>query len=207
MESIPEALHDAVAGAIRSAFGQDAASSFDPVLGGGSGALIRRLQADTWFPVVARYPEVVGTLLDNAVQSGRFAAGLLDAHKAGFERVCAAYTWDDAGRVSAHNDPNPRNWLFDGQRLWLVDWETAFSNEPAVDLAILTLDIAATPDLETALLEGWQDAPPDRHLHARVPVMRQLTRLYYAGLMLSSHQRAPAMEPVRDLAALDLVAR
>jgi Ser/Thr protein kinase RdoA (MazF antagonist) len=147
---------------------------------------------------------VVGTLLRNARDSGMFATGLLDAHFAGFERVCAAFPWDDAGRVSSHNDPNPRNWLFDGERLWLVDWETAFRNEPLVDVAILTHEIAPTPELETALLTGWRGAPPDDLLRARVAVLRQFTRLYYAGLMLSAHPRTAGSRPETSLDAPDV---
>jgi hypothetical protein len=169
-----------------------------------AGALIRRMQTETVFPIVARYPEVIGTLLGNARDSGMFAAGLLDSHFAGFERICAAYPWDDDARVASHNDPNPRNWLFDGQRLWLVDWETAFRNEPLVDVAILTHEIAPTPDLETALLIGWRGAPPDDALRARVAVMRQLTRLYYAGLMLSAHPREVGLPPETSLDAPDV---
>jgi hypothetical protein len=169
-----------------------------------AGALIRRMQTDTVFPVVARYPEVIGTLLQNARDSGMFATGLLDPHFSGFERICAAYPWNDDARVASHNDPNPRNLLFDGERLWLIDWETAFRNEPLVDVAIQTLELAPTPELETALLTGWRGAPPDDALRARVAVMRQLTRLYYAGLMLSAHPRAAGVPPDTSLDAPDI---
>jgi aminoglycoside phosphotransferase (APT) family kinase protein len=65
--------------------------------------------------------------------------------------------------VSSHNDPNPRNLLFDGIRLWLVDWELASRNDHLFDLAIATTEIADTPDLETALLTaafGRAPMPP-----------------------------------------------
>ena len=37
--------------------------------------------------------------------------------------------------VSSHNDVLPRNVLFDGKRLWLIDWENGNRNEPLADLA------------------------------------------------------------------------
>jgi hypothetical protein len=86
-----------------------------------------------------------------------------------------------------------------------VDWETAFRNEPLVDVAILTHEIAPTPVLETVLLTGWRGAPPDEQLHARVAVLRQLTRLYHAGLMLSAHPRAAGSRPETSLDAPDVV--
>ena len=71
--------------------------------------------------------------------SGLFAPGLLDRHQKGFERIREAYPWDAAALVSSHNDPNPANILFDGERLWLIDWETAYRNDPLVDVATLTM--------------------------------------------------------------------
>jgi thiamine kinase-like enzyme len=41
------------------------------------------------------------------------------------------------GWVSSHNDSIPSNILFDGDRLWLIDWESAYRNDPLVDVAIV----------------------------------------------------------------------
>jgi len=65
----------------------------------------------------------------------------LDPHLEGFETIRAAYPWDASALVSSHNDPNPRNILFDGQRLWLVDWELRFRNDPLTDIAILMQEL------------------------------------------------------------------
>ena len=51
---------------------------------------------------------------------------------------------DDAPRSSRrsviHADVLPENVIDDGSRLWLVDWEYAGAGEPAVDLAIMTMN-------------------------------------------------------------------
>jgi len=39
------------------------------------------------------------------------------------------YPRNDAELVASHNDVKPQNMVFDGDRLWLVDWEAAFLNE------------------------------------------------------------------------------
>jgi hypothetical protein len=39
--------------------------------------------------------------------------------------------------VSRHNDLNPNDILFDGARVWIVDWEGAFAADHYVDLAAL----------------------------------------------------------------------
>src|SRR6478735_2593233 len=42
-------------------------------------------------------------------------------------------------RVVSHNDVNPGNFLWDGARAWLVDWEVAGLGHPHYDLAALAL--------------------------------------------------------------------
>lgn len=34
--------------------------------------------------------------------------------------------WGEARSVSSHNDTLPANILFDGKRLWMIDWESAY---------------------------------------------------------------------------------
>lgn len=55
---------------------------------------------------------------------------------------------------------------------------------------------------EDALLEAWLGRPADGELRARLLLMRLLTRLYYAGLLLwIGHARAARAEPDADLVA------
>lgn len=147
------------------------------------GDLAGRLQATPTFPFLADYPDLIGRLL--AVVRGRFAHDLLQPHAEGFERIREAYPWDPTALVSGHNDPNASNIVFDGERLWLIDWETAYRNDPLVDVAILANNHAATPDLEATLLQAWLGRAPDRLLLARLALMRQLTNLYYAALIFT----------------------
>ncbi|HSH99618.1 MAG TPA: phosphotransferase [Reyranella sp.] len=155
------------------------------------GALAARLQATPVFPPVADYPAIVGGLLERLRGTGLFGS-LLDPHRDGFERLREAYPWDDSILVSSHNDPHPGNILFDGERLWLIDWETAYRNDPAVDLAIMTMYRAGTPELQESLLQSWGGRPSDPVLRARVLVMRQLAKLFYGcsnGLYLAATRR------------------
>src|SRR5262249_44061196 len=49
---------------------------------------------------------------------------------AAYEQVAAVYPTLEPDMVSSHNDLfKPDNILFDGQRVWLVDWEAAFLND------------------------------------------------------------------------------
>jgi Ser/Thr protein kinase RdoA (MazF antagonist) len=131
-----------------------------------------------------------------------FATGLLDPHAEGLARILEVYRWEPNARVSSHNDPNPQNVLFDGERLWLVDWETAYRNDPLVDVAVLAQNLAPTPETEDALLAAWLGHAPDRVLRARLILMRALVRFYYAGLVLGLAAAAPRAAPDTDLTPL-----
>jgi aminoglycoside phosphotransferase (APT) family kinase protein len=165
------------------------------------GALAARLQRAPAFPRVWDFPKVVERIFGFVRGSRLFAEGLLDPHAEAFARVRDAYRWDASALVSSHNDPNPQNILFDGERLWLVDWETAYLNDPLTDVAILVESFGQTPDLECALVETWLGGEADRVLRARLALMRQLARLYYAGLLLSIAASQPPATPEADLRA------
>lgn len=51
--------------------------------------------------------------------------------------MAKVYPRNDADLVASHNDLKPQNILFDGDRVWLVDWEAAFLNDRYVDLAVV----------------------------------------------------------------------
>jgi aminoglycoside phosphotransferase (APT) family kinase protein len=165
------------------------------------GALISRVQATPSFPIFGSYPEVIGSALVGLGKSSFFAPGQLDPQAEGLARIVAALSWDTSTLVSCHNDPNPRNILFDGERVWLVDWELAFRNEPLVDLAILSTELLQGPELEDVLLAAAFGCVPDGRLRARLGVIRLLTRLYYGCVVLDSLADALPIPPDIGLAA------
>jgi hypothetical protein len=167
------------------------------------GSLVRRLQDSTVFPAPEiTYLEVIGRMLEFIRRSRVFAAGLLDPHAEGLGRIRDAYPWDAVDLVSSHNDPNPRNVLFDGSRLWLVDWETAYRNDPLTDLAVVTHELAPTPELQEILLRSWLGREPDASTRARLVLVRQLTRLFFGCALLRHFAGDPSREPDPDLGAL-----
>lgn len=150
------------------------------------GTLIARIQTAPPFPALTGQDEdMIAALLRSLAASGLFAAGLLDPHRNALARIRAAMPWHEPHLVAAHNDPNPRNLLFDGTRLWLVDWELAARNDTLFDLAVATIEIADTPELEAALLAGSGHAPSPA-LHARLHIVRLLARLFYGCIALDA---------------------
>ena len=170
-------------------------------MAGELGGLLARLQATDGFPVLADYAAMLERMFGYVAASDMFAPGLLEPHGEGFQGLREAYPWDPAHLVSSHNDPNFRNLLFDGRRLWLVDWETAYRNEAMVDVAIQANELEAGPELADILLTAWSGRAPDARMRAQLMVMRQITRFYYAVLILCMQVPAPRERPDEDLTA------
>lgn len=156
----------------------------EPALVRSLGEMVARLQTTMPFPSVADdFGAVVELMLDVVRDGGLFAPGVLDGHAAGLARLRAEYP--PVAQVSAHNDINPRNVLFDGERLWLVDWELAFRNDPIADVANIANNFSDVPGVDTLVLEGWLGRPPDDETRERLAQMRDLHRLFYGCLLLS----------------------
>ena len=100
-------------------------------------------------------------------------------------RVAAAYPDGGTDMVSSHNDLfKSDNILFDGSRVWLVDWEAAFLNDRYADLAVVA-NMLVTNDAEEKLyLQEYFGQPPDEYQRARFFLMRQLARIFYSLVFL-----------------------
>jgi aminoglycoside phosphotransferase (APT) family kinase protein len=165
------------------------------------GAMLRKLQALPLFAPFMDYPDVVDRLWRHVGNTGLFADGVLDAASQRLADIRKAYAVEPENHVSSHNDVLPRNLLFDGERLWLIDWENAYRNDPLVDLATALDNFAPSPQLEDVLLAASLGRAPDRRLRERLALVRSLTRLFYAGVLFSASACAPRTRPDTDLAA------
>ena len=103
-----------------------------------------------------------------------------------YGQVAAAYRRRDADMVSSHNDLfKPDNMLFDGERLWLVDWEAAFLNDRYADLAVVANLVVTNDEEESAFLREYFGRDASEYERARLYVMRQLSHMFYAmGFLL-----------------------
>ncbi len=67
-------------------------------------------------------------------------------------RALAAREWP---LVPSHCDPLCENFLDDGRRMWLVDWEYSGMNDPMWDLGDLSVEAGFDMAQDEALLEGY----------------------------------------------------
>jgi aminoglycoside phosphotransferase (APT) family kinase protein len=65
----------------------------------------------------------------------------------------------ERGVVLSHNDVNPSNVVYDGERLLLLDWDTAGANDPFYDLAAISVFFRMDEPTCQRLLAAHDDAP------------------------------------------------
>jgi thiamine kinase-like enzyme len=73
--------------------------------------------------------------------------------------------------VLGHNDLLAANFIDDGNRLWLVDWEYAGFNSPLFDLGGLASNSEFAPDQAEQVLSLYFDKPVDDALRRRATAM------------------------------------
>ena len=96
-------------------------------------------------------------------------------------QVAAVYSRHDSDMVSSHNDLfKPENVLFDGHRVWLVDWEAAFLNDRYADLAVVANLVVTNDAEEQVYLQEYFGQPPDEYQLARFFLMQQVAHIFYA---------------------------
>ena len=168
------------------------------------GELVQQVQAGPAFPPLIDYLELMERRLAGLAASGRFMAGALDRHGERLAAIRLARQEDPPSLAPSHNDPNRGNILFDGQRLWLIDWESAYRNDPFVDVAIVLDSLASGPAFEAGLLEAWLGRAPDATDRRRLELARSLARLYMACFLLDIGPPAAAASAVDALDPADV---
>jgi hypothetical protein len=86
--------------------------------------------------------------------------------------------------VSSHNDLKPENVLYDGQRVWMVDWEAAFLNDRYLDLAVVANFIVTKEGDERAYLREYFGHDANDYQLARFFLMQQILHMAYAAMFL-----------------------
>jgi thiamine kinase-like enzyme len=87
------------------------------------------------------------------------------------EKVAAAFATTPDPPVPCHNDLLRANFLRDGQRLWLLDWEYAGMNDRAFDLGNLAVNNDLAPEAEERLAAAYHGRATARTL-ARLRLMK-----------------------------------
>ena len=74
--------------------------------------------------------------------------------------------------IFGHNDLLAANFIDDGKRLWLLDWDYAGYNTALFDLANLSSNNELSPQQEDWILEAYYEQPVTDRLRRRLAAMR-----------------------------------
>jgi len=141
---------------------------------------VRALHAIEGFPPLVDYLDGLLAIVDQAGRSGVVPVGAFDGWARLFE-VCRRLRPEP---VSSHNDLNPRNLLYDGRRVWLIDWEAAFRADRYVDLAAIANTYAPDPDGEALLLRTYFNREATDAERARLWLFRQVSHVFHAAVFV-----------------------
>jgi thiamine kinase-like enzyme len=90
-------------------------------------------------------------------------------------RIEAALTGPEHEPVPCHNDLLAANFLHDGERLWIVDWEYAGMGDRYFDLGNFAVNNELGVDDEFALLTAYFDERPPARRMAALGLMRYMS--------------------------------
>ncbi len=156
--------------------------------------LLRRLHSLPPFPFRINYLDSMDGFIQKFKAAKIVPESATEEAFQQYERIKAVYPRNTSEYVSCHNDLKPENILFDGNRVWLVDWEAAFLNDPYMDLAVVANFIAMDDAGEKDYLERYFGEEVGEYRYARFFLMRQMLHLFYFTVFLLF--RTPGAAPI-----------
>lgn len=145
---------------------------------------LRVLHQTPPFPPGVDFLDGVAGLIERHLVAGLLGTEATAEVFAAFEGLRAAYRPRPRDLVSSHNDLNPANILYDGRRLWLIDWEVAFLADRFLDLAAVANWFGQDAAGEHRLLSAYLGAEPDAEAIDRLRLMRAANHVYYGVIFL-----------------------
>src|SRR5579872_3853981 len=147
-------------------------------------AVLRTLHALPPFPKALNYATMRDGFIRRFQTADILPKGELEEGFARYAQVAALYPRHDPDIVSCHNDLKPENLLFDGHRVWLVDWEAGLLNDRYFDLGIVANFAVTNETEERVYLQEYFLQSPEEYQLARFFLMRQLMHMFYAAMFL-----------------------
>ncbi|MEG3900290.1 MULTISPECIES: phosphotransferase [unclassified Microcoleus] len=147
-------------------------------------SVVRAIHAAPNFPTLVNYLDGIDGFIENFKASKLLPESATEEHFRYYAEIQKAYPRYDPDLVPSHNDLHHRNLLFDGQKIWVVDWEAAFQNDRYVDLAIVANNFVKTEAQEEIYLKAYFGDSLDEYKRARFFIMQQVCLMCYAMLFM-----------------------
>lgn len=162
--------------------------------------LLCKLHSLSPFPKVMNFQDTADIFIRKFQEAKILPENMTEELFKQYSRVSAVYPRNDGDLVSCHNDLKPENILFDGERVWLVDWEAAFLNDRYADLAIAANFLVKDEEDEADYLRSYFGETADEYRHARFFLARQITHMsYFTVFMLFGAKGKPIDVNIENL--------
>jgi thiamine kinase-like enzyme len=152
--------------------------------------MIRRVHSLRAFPKLMNYFDTLDGFIQRFQERKILPEKLTEDIFRLYGEMARVYPRNDPDGVASHNDLKPENILFDGERVWLVDWEAAFLNDRYADLAVPANFFVGNEAEEDAYLRAYFGEPPGEYRSARFFLVQQAAHLYYGTVFLLLVARA-----------------
>jgi thiamine kinase-like enzyme len=93
-----------------------------------------------------------------------------------------------------HCDPLCENFLDNGERMWIVDWEYSGMNDPFWDLGDLSVEAGFTPVQDLEMIQAYSGASPSASEIGRMVVYKAMCDLLWTLWGLIQHSNANPAE-------------
>ncbi len=103
------------------------------------------------------------------------------------EPVKQALAANPAPLAPCHNDPLCENFLDDGERMWIVDWEYSGMNDPLWDLGDLSVEGGFDAAQDAQLLAAYFARPPTEAEQGRMVIYKAMCDLLWTLWGLIQH--------------------
>lgn len=106
------------------------------------------------------------------------------------ETIRTALAKNPAPLAPCHCDPLCENFLDDGQRMWIVDWEYCGMNDPMWDLGDLSVEGGFTHEQDLEMLYAYFCGEPPKQDYARMVIYKAMCDLLWTlwGLIQHANQ-------------------
>ncbi len=103
------------------------------------------------------------------------------------EPVKAALAGNPAPLAPCHCDPLCENFLDDGARMWIVDWEYSGMNDPMWDLGDLSVEAGFDADQDSAMMMAYFGRAPSEAERGRMVIYKAMCDLLWTLWGLIQH--------------------
>jgi len=161
-------------------------------------ATLSRLHALPPFPFRLNYLDAIEGFVEKFKAAELIPAELTADLLPVFTQIKNIYPRNTEDLVACHNDLKPENMLYDGERVWLVDWEAAFLNDRYMDLSIAANFVVRNDEDEKDYLQAYFGAEVSKYQFARFFLARQLMHFsYFVVFMLMGQTPGKTVDPFR----------